>query len=96
MKKIIIKGLIYLAVLGAGIWIGNQGIKMLWGEAESNLKKSKIINVADKTTSVTGIEINDFSKLEVASYQSEKGENISSSEISFNNLFLSSSLDPVY
>ena len=83
MKKIIIKATSYLLVLGLGIWIGVYGIKMIWGKAESNLKKSEIVKPTTKTTSKSGNEINDFSILEPTSYFSEKGDDISSSEIKF-------------
>ena len=71
MKKIIIKGLIYLAVLGAGIWIGNQGIKLLWGKADLNTKLSTVENKDVSLDDLYGV------------YLSDTNENSNSSEISF-------------
>ena len=71
MKKIIIKGIIYLLVLGAGIWIGNQGIKLLWGKADLNTKLSTVENKDVSLDDLYGV------------YLSDTNENSNSSEISF-------------
>ncbi len=71
MKKIITKGIIYLLVLGAGIWIGNQGIKLLWGKADLNTKLSTVENKNVSLDDLYGV------------YLSDTIENSNSSEISF-------------
>ena len=71
MKKIITKGIIYLLVLGAGIWIGNQGIKLLWGKADLNTKLSTVENKEVSLDDLYGV------------YLSDTIENSKSSEISF-------------
>jgi len=71
MKKIIIKGLIYLAVLGAGIWIGVYGIKWILGKADFNTQLSSIENKDVSLDDLSGV------------YLSDTSENSKSSEISF-------------
>ena len=71
MKKIIIKGIIYLLVLGAGIWIGNQGIKLIWGKVDLNTDLSSLENKNVSLDDISGIYISDTS------------QNSKSSEISF-------------
>ena len=71
MKKAFLKLIYFILILCIGIWIGNQGIKMLWGKAESNLKASAI---QDKSSNIEELSGN---------YKSEEGFDITSSEIMF-------------
>jgi len=63
MKKIITKGIIYLLVLGAGIWIGNQGIKLIWGKAELNTQLSTIENKEVSLDDLNGLYISDTNEI---------------------------------
>ena len=71
MKKVLLKVIYFGIILCIGIWIGNQGIKMLWGKAESNLATSSIKDENSSIEDLTG------------NYKSEEGFNITSSEIMF-------------
>jgi polyisoprenoid-binding protein YceI len=71
LKKVLLKIIYFVIILCIGIWIGNQGIKMLWGKAESNLVTSSIKEGNSNIEELSG------------NYKSEEGFNITSSEIMF-------------
>ena len=71
MKKIIVKGLIYFSILGLGVWIGNQGIKLIWGKANLEVQLSSLDN---KEASLDDIQ---------GTYLSDTNLNSTSSNISF-------------
>jgi len=71
MRKILINIVCFGIVLLIGIWIGNKGIKLLWGEAESTLVASTI---KDENSNIEDL---------FGNYKSEEGFDITSSEIMF-------------
>lgn len=71
MKKIFLRLITFLSILGAGIWIGNQGIKLIWGKAELNTKLSTIENKDVSLDDLMGI------------YLSDTNKNANSSELTF-------------
>ena len=62
MKKIFLRLVTFLSILGAGIWIGNQGIKLIWGKAELNTKLSTIENKDVSLDDLIGIYLSDTNK----------------------------------